>query len=155
MTFKEVCDYWVADLTANVGGLAPPTITHRYAPWSPELLYSERSGERHLAVYPELDAETAVGLTVIGDRLGTQTYALLVWENATDSQGRLVENVDRDAAWLLLAEQVKDRVMDRDGVGSGTTTVMSTQYAGTTFQRTGEHRVFTVEIVCAVPHVAT
>jgi len=147
--WSDVVDAWVTDLTTNVSGLST-AITHKYAPWSPELFYTE-ADETHIAVWPDLEAETADALLVDGSRMAEQTYAIAVWEDAMDTQGRLQEDATADAAWLTLAEGIRTRLMRAASFQLGSSSVMSTDYIGTQFDRSGSLRVLRIAFRCRVP----
>jgi len=150
--YSDVVDAWMADLVANVSGLST-AIQHKYAPWSPEEFYTEGIAERHVAVWPELDAEVTEPLTTAGDRMSTQTYAVAVWEDASDTQGRLQDDDTANAAWLTLAEGIRARLMRSASFQLGSASVMSTDYLGTQFDRSGTLRVLRIGFRCRVPLV--
>jgi hypothetical protein len=110
-TFSTICDYVIADLQANVTSLnttnVPAERTHRYYPANPEE-QAASSGERHLGVWPEPEAETAERFTTNGNLL-TQNYVVVVWEDASETDSMRRANQTAEAALLDLAEAVRAR----------------------------------------------
>jgi len=104
-------DAVVADLTANVPGLADPNlIVHRYSPYDPGDLQAE-SGERHLSVFPVADAaqDATPFTTAPGGSLLTETYRVIYWESAGDESARGVSDEDAAYALLELAQATRER----------------------------------------------
>lgn len=153
LAFEDVVDDWVTELTTNVSGLSS-AVTHRYAPWSPELLYTE-SGERHLAVFPTGEPEVVEGATVMGDDLAAQTYTILVWEDTGGDAERMVEDPTDDEAWLALFRAIRDRFYLAANNQVGSSSIMATRYAGGTFERSGAVRAMEVRFVVRVHHTYT
>lgn len=151
--FAEVCDAWVDDLTAHVSALSG-SIVHRYAPWSMENLVTEQ-GERHLAVWPEVDAESTEPLTTDGSRLSTQTYSIIVWEDAAAESARRFDDDDANRAWLDLAEAIRARLMRQGGIQLGATEIMATDYLGLAFPAAGALRVMNFGVRVRVPLTRT
>lgn len=110
-TFSTVCDAIIADLQTNVTALSvanvPADRVHRYYPANPEE-NSARVGERHLGVWPEPEAETAERFTT-GGNMFTQNYLVVVWEDASETDGTRRADQAADAAILDLAEAVRAR----------------------------------------------
>lgn len=153
--FSDVADAWLTDLR-NVTGLdtttVPASSTHLYAPWSTETLFSE-AGERHLAIWPQSEAETATPYTTDLSQLATQDWVVMVWEAAPD-QTRLQDDDTDNKAWLTLAEGIRTRLMLRANVQLGSSTIMDTRYTGLAFERAGSHRVMALRFSVRVPLTA-
>jgi hypothetical protein len=126
--YAVMCEAIAADLAAQVSGLSAAT-QHLYVPWSPEEL-AAMSGERHLAVWPVTEAETAEPFVTNGQLL-RQTYAVLVWENAGDDPGRLRTDVPANKGFLDLAEAVRDRFFLKANIRIGGAD--DVRYTGTSF----------------------
>ena len=149
--FSGVVDAWATDLTTNVTGLST-AVVHKYAPWSPEVLYAER-GERHLAIWPSAEPEVTEPLLVDGSVLAEQTYTVLVWEDTAGDAERLVENATDDATWLTLYEGIRARFFLTANNQLGSATIMATRYAGGSFSSSGHLRVMELSFRVAVPHL--
>lgn len=110
-TFSTVCDAIIADLQANVTALSAANIpadrVHRYLPGNPEE-QGARVGDRHLGVWPEPEAESAERFTTNGNQL-QQNYLVVVWEDASETDGMRRADQTADAAILDLAEAVRAR----------------------------------------------
>lgn len=149
MSFTDVVDAWMGELTSSVPGLADVT-PHRYASWSVEALQASK-GERHLAIWPEVEAEVTEGLTTDGSLLATQGFVVTVWEDASVESTRRFDDEVANAAWLALAEAIRARFMVRANLRLGDPLIMRTQYLGTTFDLVGMMRVMTLRLAVRVP----
>lgn len=148
-TFSTVCDALIADLQANVTSLnttnVPADRVHRYYPANPEEQLSS-VGERHLGVWPEPEAETAERFTT-GGNLFTQNYLVVVWEHASETDGRRKADQTADAALLDLAEAVRARfhVKSLQTIGGS----FQVDYRGIVLPgEPGMNRWFAVRVVC-------
>lgn len=142
MTWKAICDAWVLDVTSNVSGMAD-VITHRYAPWSVEAFFAE-SGDRHLAVWPEFEAETAEPFDTSGARLFEQRFLLAVWEDASESGARRIDDEAANAEWLDLQEAIVARFFVASNVRLGMVAAdnpMDTRYLAGRFEPASNKRV--------------
>lgn len=127
---QQMCDAIATDLTTNVSGLST-AIVHKYAPWNPEEMAAQ-VGETHLAVWIAAEAESASPLTSAAHSW-TQVYRVLVWQEATDSQGRRMQDVTKDLAFLQLWESVKARFYVAANQFPSGTSSERTWYQGTQF----------------------
>jgi hypothetical protein len=156
--WSDVVDAWVTDLQTNVTGLDTTTVpssrVHKYASWSAEELFA-LSGERHLAVWPAAEPDVTEGLLTDGSLLATQTYIILVWEDASTTQGRLQDDDTANAAWLTLHEAIRARLLVRANSQKGSSTIMDTRYRGAEFPASGDKRVMALRFEVRVPHVLT
>lgn len=102
------CDALLADLTAEVAGLRD-CLVHRYATYDPEQFVAEQ-GERHLAVWPADEIETAVPLvTGPGGDILVQSFQIAYWEFSEEGiRGVLDEPAASDLLGLL--EQTRARI---------------------------------------------
>lgn len=139
MTWRAVVDAWVADITGNVDGMAD-VVVHPYAPWSLELLYVERN-ERHLAVWPEPDAEATTPFTTDGGQMTEQDYVVVVWEDAGPESSRLIDDDAANGDWLDLAEAIRARFFVAANVRIGDPLIMRTRYMSGTFPAVANLRV--------------
>ena len=94
------------DLMANVDALQD-VIQHRYAGWDASRLQAE-PGERHLAIWPAPEAQTAEPLTIGAHRLRS-AFGVLYWEHAGDDLA--LGQVDYEGAAAMLA--IHDEVVGR------------------------------------------
>ena len=138
MSLRSVCDAWVDDITSNVPGMAD-VIVHRYAPWSLENLYAE-SGERHLAVWPEIEAETHQPFDTSGGQMAEQDFICGVWEHVPDLD-RAQDDEEADGAWLDLFELIRARFFVTANVRLGDSNIMRTRAVGGSFPVIGSRRV--------------
>lgn len=142
MTWKSVCDAWVDDITANVDGMAEVTV-HRYAPWSVEAFFAS-TGDRHLAIWPEFDAETTEPLTTAGGRIFEQRFLLAIWEDASEESARRIDDEAANAAWLELQEAVVARFFVAANVRLGMVAAdnpVDTQYLAGSFEPASTKRI--------------
>jgi hypothetical protein len=143
-----ITDAWMTELTTNVVGLQVATVpvenTHKYASWSVEKLATMANG-RHVAVYPNADAETAAPLTVGGNPgdYDTQRYTVLVWEDASIDAARLQDDDTKNAAWLALYEAIKARFRVQANTALGEAGAY-TRYVAGSFDLSGMARVITI-----------
>lgn len=102
------CDAVLEDLTTNVRSLTD-CMLHRYGTYDPEQFVAEQ-GERHLAVWPADEIETAVPLvTGAGGDLLVQTFQIAYWEFSEEGiRGVLDEQGASDL--LALLEQTRARI---------------------------------------------
>jgi hypothetical protein len=149
VTWTAVVDAWATELTTNVTGLNS-AIVHKYASWSVEALVAER-GERHLAVWPESEAEAVEGLTTAPSDLATQSYVVLVWEDASTEGGRLQDDETADAAWLDLHEAIRARFLRTANVRLGSSAIMDTRYRGAAFDMVGLVRTIALRFTVRLP----
>ena len=149
IAFEDIVDAHVTDLTTNVSGLTT-AVTHRYAMWSAELLYTERD-ERHLAVFPTGEPEVTGPLLVDGSVLAEQSYSILVWEDTGGDVERMVENPTDDEAWLALYRAIRDRLFLTANNQLGSSEIMKTAYRGGSFERSGKLRLMELRFAVAVP----
>ena len=129
MTWRDICDAWSEDLALNVPELAGAR-RHLYAPVSVEALFAEGE-ERHVAVWPEAEAESSEGFVTTPGVLLRRQFVITVWESASNESTRRIDDEERAAAWLELQEAIVDRILRRDAIQMGG--VDSTSYAGTQF----------------------
>lgn len=151
--YADVCEAWADDLTAHVAELSTATL-HLYAPWSVENLVAG-AGERHLAIWPEGEAETAEPMLVDGSQLATQSYVIVVWEDAAAETARRFDDDAANKAWLDLAEAIRARLKRQGAFQLGSADVMHTAYVGTTFPAAGALRVLIVGMRVRLPLAAT
>lgn len=104
--FTAVCDWIISDLEANVAACAQAH-THRYAGWDPSQLLVG-VGERHVAVWPLAEGQTAEPMTIGGHRLRS-AYRVLYWEHSGDDLE--TGTVDEEGAAQMLA--IHDQIVDR------------------------------------------
>ena len=113
MTLAGITDAWITDLLTNVAALSTVTTktTHRYASWSPEQLQAF-TNERHLAVWPNGDVETAAGFLAGSppSDISTQSFTIVVWEEAASEATGLYDDDTANAAWLALYEAIRERL---------------------------------------------
>lgn len=146
MTLQTVCSGWMTDLcNGNVTGLTD-AIQHLYTPWSVEDGYAS-SGERHIAIWPEAEAESATPLTAGSppSYLATQSFVIRVWEDASVDSSRLQDDETAASAWLTLAQAIRDRLMVWANIQTGS--VNTTQYGHTTFDFRAEARIFEIRFL--------
>jgi hypothetical protein len=140
-------DAVLADLTANVPGLADPSlIVHRYSPYDPGDLQAEL-GERHLSAFPLADVaqEASPFTTAPGGDLLTETYRVLYWESAGDESARGVSDEAAAHDLLELAQATRDRFYVVANLTLGEATQV--RYVGTAFaDRSGHSRWFAVGV---------
>lgn len=109
--FETVVDAIKADLVANVAGLAAdkvkPKDIHLYNPQDPEAF--EDDGARHLAVWPEADAEDPEPLTTSSHALN-QSYLVAVWESSGTEGTRLQRDEDAAKVFLDLHNDIRARL---------------------------------------------
>jgi hypothetical protein len=133
MSWRSIVDAWVTELVSNVPELAPPTIVHRYAPWSVENL-ALQANERHLAIWPTSEPEVVVGYVASPPSdLATQTFAVLVWEDASAESTRAQDDDAANLAWLELHEAIRYRLYLLANLHLGDAEIMDTHYAGAGF----------------------
>lgn len=149
MTLRSICDAWISDITSNVPGMAD-VLTHRYAPWSLENLYAE-AGERHLAVWPEIEAETHQPFDTSGGQLAEQDFICGVWEHVPDLD-RAQDDVDADGAWLDLYELIRARFFVTANVRLGDSSIMRTRAVGGSFPVIGSRRVMELRFRVQKPY---
>jgi hypothetical protein len=145
---SAICDAWITELQANVTGLDTTTVpsanVHRYAPWSVEAM-AANAGERHLAIWPQGEAETIQHATVgqfPGDWI-TANFLITVWEEAGLESSRLKDDATANAAWLTLHEGIRARLFVQANTNLGVTGGY-TEYHGVSFEMVGEIRVMVV-----------
>jgi hypothetical protein len=157
MTWVDICDAWVAELTTNVAGLQAAK-THLYAPWSVEQLLAGQN-EIHLAVWPQSEAEEAENFLTDGGRLAAQSYVVMVWEDASDQSARQKDSDAPNAAWLTLHEDIRSRFLELDNIRLGDDPaaphVMDTRYNGVAFDLTAGVRVMALRFTVRVSLPAT
>jgi hypothetical protein len=159
MTMATICDAWMTELTTNVTGLQVATIPtenqHKYASWSVEKLATQQGG-RHVAVYPNADAESAEAFTVgsLPGDYDTQRYTVLVWEDASADAVQLVDNDAANAAWLALYEAVKARFRVQANTALGEAGAY-TRYVGGSFDLSGMARVITISFTVQIGRTFT
>jgi len=139
--WSAISDAWMTELTTNVSGLST-AIQHKYAPWSVEEAFA-MAGERHIAIWPQGEAEAAVPYTTEPSVLATQVYSILVWEDASQDIGRLTDNETADKAWLTLAEGIRARLLLKANISLGVVGC-DTRYQGVRFDRAGAGRMMEV-----------
>jgi hypothetical protein len=152
MTWTEIVDAWVTELQNTVPGLAD-AVVHRYASWSVEALVAER-GERHLAIWPEAEAESLEGLTTGaggGSDLATQSYVVLAWEDASTEGGRLMDDDTANAAWLDLHEAIRARFLTSANLRLGSSAIMDTRYRAAAFDMVGLVRTMALRFTVRLP----
>ena len=121
--FTETCDFFHTVLEAVVPGV----VQHRYAPWDPERFQND--GQRHLAVWPTVEAEVADAYTT-RSKLLRQNYTVAYWEPGDDEDERQV--VDEQAAADLydLQNAIREALFDLANQPSNTLT----NYTGSAFR---------------------
>lgn len=149
MTWTAIDDAWVTELTTNVAGLTS-AIVHKHASWSVEALTAER-GERHLAIWPEDEAESLEGLTTGPADLATQNFVVLVWEDASTESGRLMDDDTANAAWLDLHEAIRARFLTTANIRLGSSAIMDTRYRGAAFDMVGLVRTMAMRFTVRLP----
>ena len=113
MSLQTVCDAWMADLIANTAlSAVPAKCRHVYASWSPELLQAF-TNERHVAVFPNREADTSVRVTTAPSDVITTLSTILVWEEAASEATGLYDDDTANIAWLALYEAVLARLYVR------------------------------------------
>lgn len=151
--WESVCDAWLTDLQTNVTGLDTTTVpadrTHQYAPWSVEAFYAE-AGERHLAIWPEGEAEETAPFLTDGGLMSNQSYVIAVWE-AADEQTRLQDDDTLNKAWLTLHEGIRARLMTLANIRLGSSTIKRTMYVGSSFETGNANRVMALRFRVEVP----
>lgn len=161
MSFVSVTDAWMTELTTNVTGLQVATVPlenrHPYASWSLELLATQAKG-RHVAVFPNADAEGAEGWVTAPTDLDTARYTVLVWEDASGDAARLQDDDTANAAWLALYEAIKARFRVQANT-SGATALggagIAVRYRGGTFDMRSSVRVIAIYFETMVAGVYT
>jgi L-rhamnose mutarotase len=149
MSFQTTVDAWVTDLTQNVTELAQ-AIVHRYSPWSLEELAAS-GDERHLAIWPDIEAETAEPLLTIPSHMLQQVYVISLWEDASDESVRRVDDEASNADWLELFEDIRVRIQRSANLQLGGTDVMKTDYIGGGFPRVSGKRVMELRLRVSRP----
>jgi hypothetical protein len=149
LSWVEVCDAWIDELMLQVPALQE-AIPHRYAPWSTEALFAA-PGERHLAVWPEGEAETATPFTTSPADLMEQSYAVLVWEDASTETQRRFDDESANADWLKIHEAIRARFHRMDNVRLGDANIMDTRYVGASFDLIGGRRVLAIRFRVRLP----
>lgn len=149
--FVTFADAVITDLQTNIAALTSATV-HRYAPWNPEELAAS-AGERHLAVWPMAEAETA---EPIGNWLHevVQQYAVLVWEDASVDASRLRASEADYASFLDVHQSVRARfyVLANESIGGAE----YVQYVGTRLADVpGPVRWFVCQIEARFPKAIT
>jgi hypothetical protein len=138
MSIRSICDAWIADITANVPGMSD-VVTHRYAPWSLENLYAD-AGERHLAIWPEIELETMQPFDTSGGQLAEQDFICGVWEHVPEV-ARASDDEAADGAWLDLYELIRARFFVTANIRLGDDFIMRTRFVGGSFPIAGQRRV--------------
>lgn len=149
MSWRSVVDAWVDDITGNVAGMSD-VIVHRYAPWSLENL-NTNAGERHLAVWPEDEAESMEALVTGGGQLANQDYLVTVWEDA-EAAMRLIDNEEANAEWLDLHEAIRARFFVAGNIRLGNTEIMRTRVISGRFPAVAGLRVMELRFRVQVPY---
>ncbi len=149
MTWRTICDAWIADITTNVPTMAD-VVVHRYAPWSLENLYAE-VGERHLAVWPEIEAETMEPFDTSGGQMVVQDFIAAVWEHVPDLE-RAQDDEEADGRWLDLHEAIRARFFVAANVRLGDPLIMRTRPVGGSFPVIGQRRVMEVRFRVQKPY---
>lgn len=104
--FERFCDALKADLVTNIPALTDAE-THLYAAWDPERF--EADGKRHLAVWPEGEAEAPEPLAT-GSHALNQSYVVAVWESSGAEPTRLELDEEGAKTLLDLHNDVRDRL---------------------------------------------
>lgn len=141
-TIQAVCDALWLDLETNVTGLTDASV-HLYAAWSYEKLQAS-ANERHISIHILQDEPTP--LFNEGHEL-TQTYEILVWEDASAEGSRRMDDQDANLAWLQLFEEVRARLyVTANESLQGATGVELCWYKGATFAGNASLRVFSAHV---------
>lgn len=150
MSFQSICEAWMTDLTSHVSELATAT-QHLYAPWSLAQLQATQ-GERHIAVYPTAEPEVAKPFVTGSPPAdeASQTYVVLIWEDAASEATRLYDDDDANTRWLSLAESVRARFYVQANTALGESGAY-TRYAGLRFDLSGTVRL--IEITFRVANI--
>lgn len=147
----DIVDAWVEKLQTTVPELVDAK-THGYASWSLEAL-SALVNERHLAVWPQAEPEVVAGYLAGSPPadLSTQTFSILVWEDASEESVRRMDNEQANLDWLDLHEAIRDQLYDLNNQHLGDPLASNIRYKGAAFDVAGAMRVmqiqFTTEVV--------
>lgn len=149
-SFQLMCDAVIADLTATVDGLSSDSlVTHTLWPADPEKFHAT-VGERHLAVWPSSQAQTANGQGITWDELATD-YQVLVWEGVDTDSSRLMQDQDAIESFLECHDDMLARfyvVSNVTGLGNA----RLVRYKGSRFpDRPGPVRWFLMTLQSLAP----
>ncbi len=151
MTWTSVCQAWADELKLTVPALND-AIVHLYAPYSVESLETSTT-ERHLAVWPEGEAESAIPFTTSPADLLEQSYVVLVWEDASEEATRRRDDEQANADWLDLHEAIRARFLTKNNIRLGDPNIMDTRYQGASLEMIGARRVIAVRFRVRLPFV--
>jgi hypothetical protein len=149
MSWVSIVDAWCDDITGNVVGMTD-AIVHKYAPWSLEQLFPEGTG-KHLAVWPEAEAETMEAFDTSGGQLAAQEFVVTVWEKAEAAQ-RLIDVDESNAAWLDLHELIRARFFVARDIQLGNPHIMRTRIVSGSFPTVGGLRVMELHFLVKIPY---
>lgn len=143
--FVRVIDAVLDDIRSNISQLAgTDVVVHRYASWDPEELRED--GQRHLACWPDPEAEVANPEVNDGHQL-SQSYILLYWEPSPEEGERDVSNEPAAKSFLNLHGAIKDRFFVEDNETKSGTAARVWYQASLFGDRPGAVRWFAMSFV--------
>ncbi len=140
----SVVQAWADKLQSTIPDLEDAKL-HLFAPWSLEAL-GATTNERHLALWPAAEPEVVSGFVAAsppGD-LATQSFVILIWEDASEESVRRMDNEQANLDWLDLHEAIRAQLYDLNNQGLGDSNASNVRYQGAAFDVAGAMRVMQI-----------